>query len=174
MTFVSEGCRLLRAGEIWRQATNGGYGMLPSKDHIPKLKREGANQCFGCGTGNPIGLKLCFDYSDGTVVTEFTPSEVHQGWPGFVHGGILFTLLDEAMGYTFYPKGVNGITAKVEVRFRRPAPIGEALVVCAAVTRETSRLIESKATIALKDGTVVAEGKGLMYIVERMGEDHVA
>jgi uncharacterized protein (TIGR00369 family) len=143
--------------------------MLPSKDHIPKISRQGTNRCFGCGLDNPIGLKLSFEQCDGRVMTEFTPSEWHQGWPGYVHGGILFTLLDEAMGYTFYPDGVDGVTAKAEVRFRRPAPIGEVLIVEAAVFKRTKRLIESRATISLRDGTLVAEGKALMYVVGMAG-----
>ena len=141
--------------------------MLPSREHMPNLKREGTNQCFGCGLENPIGLKLKFECGDGRAMAEFTSSELHQGWPGFVHGGILFTLLDEAMAYTFYPEGLKGVTAKAEVRFRQPVPIGETLVVEAAIAKRSRRLIESKATISLRDGIVVAEGKALMYLVDK-------
>ena len=111
--------------------------MLPSQDKLPILCREGVSKCYGCGEDNPIGLKLRFDAKDGTVVTEFVASELHQGWPGFVRGGILFTLLDEAMGHTFYMAGVVGVTARAAspVRDRprravdddvgrRPGPVG--------------------------------------------------
>ncbi len=132
-----------------------------------ELTREGVNKCFGCGQDNPIGLKLRFHYDKDRAEAEFTPEELHQGWPGIVHGGIIFTLLDEAMGYALYPQQVNCVTAKAEARFRRPAMIGETLVVSSEVTRKTKRLVEVKASIALKDGTIVAEGTALMYVIGR-------
>ena len=139
--------------------------MLPSKNQEPKLTREGANKCFGCGQDNPIGLRLSFRQENGRTTGCFVPDEVHQGWPGLVHGGILFTILDEAMGYTFYAEGTNGVTARAETRFRRPAPIGEPLLIEATVTKRTKKLIEAKATMTFSDGRTVAEGKALMYIV---------
>jgi len=129
------------------------------------LSREGANKCFACGQENPIGLKLGFRCQEGRAETEFIPGELYQGWPGIVHGGILYTLLDEAMGYAVYPLGVNCVTATSEVRFKTPAPVGELLLITARVTRKRKRLIEARASITLKDGTTVAECKALMYVI---------
>lgn len=123
--------------------------------------------CFGCGGENPIGLRLDFSLRDGGVEADFTAGELHQGWSGIVHGGILFSLMDEAMGYAFFLRGINGVTARAETFFRRPAPIGRPLRVRASVARENRRLIETRASISLDDGTVLAEGKALMYVVSR-------
>lgn len=132
-----------------------------------RLDREDTRKCFGCGSENPIGLKLCFQRDGDKVEAEFTPSELHQGWPGLVHGGILFTLLDEAMGYAFLPRGINGVTARAETAFKRPARVGETLHIVASISKDSRRLVETAATITLGDGTVVAEGKALMYVVSR-------
>ena len=120
--------------------------------------------CFGCGQENPIGLKLKFNLGHGEVTTEFTTGENHQGWKGFVHGGIICAILDEAMAYCYFPR-LKGVTAKAEFRFRQPAPIGVPMVVTAKLIRETRKLLTTKAVIRLKDGTVVAEGTGISYII---------
>jgi len=135
------------------------------REQILGLSRKRAANCFGCGQENPIGLKLSFRCEEDKAEAEFTPDELHQGWLGIVHGGIICTLLDEAMSHTVDSQGINCLTAKAEIRFRRPAFVGEPLVVTGTMTMKRKRLIEARAAITLKDGTIVAEGKSLMYIV---------
>jgi len=66
---------------------------------IPRFKIDNTvtHLCFGCGKDNPIGFKLQFTNNDGVIKGEFIPGEFHQGWPGIIHGGVLFTLLDDAL-----------------------------------------------------------------------------
>ncbi len=120
--------------------------------------------CFACGEDNPIGLRLKPVYDGEKVTAEFTPTEHHQGWLNITHGGILYTLLDEVTAYTILCHGIEfGVTAKSEVRFKHVAPIGQPLQVSAWATKVTRRLVETRGVIALKDGTVVAEGESLFY-----------
>jgi len=123
--------------------------------------------CIVCGQENPIGLKLTFRQEGDMVMTEFTPSELHQGWPEIVHGGVLSLLLDEATIYVPRLIGLNCVTAKSEVRLRQPVRVGQRLFITARLTRQTRKLIEAEGRILLADGTTVAEGKALMYIVEQ-------
>ena len=134
---------------------------------VPQLKitHPIKNLCFGCSKDNPIGLKLQFTNDNGTMKGEFTPGEFHQGWPGFTHGGILFSLLDEAAGYVVRNTGQNCVTAKSEIRFTQMAPINEPLQITAQVTKNNIRLIETEATLCRKDGTVVARSTSLWYVV---------
>ena len=127
--------------------------------------------CFACGKDNPIGLKLSFEWDGKTAKTEFTPTRLHQGWSGVVHGGIISCLLDEAMTYVPYFKGVHCITAKMEMRIRRPVPVGEPLTVSSTMTRKTRRLVETKAVILSKDGTLMADGKATMFVVHTIPSD---
>lgn len=124
--------------------------------------------CFACGRENPIGLRLTLRHEGETVKTEFTPGECHQGWPGIVHGGIINTLLDEAMAYVPIFQGLYCVTAKMEVRIRNTPSIGQPLFVSSWMTRRTRRLIDAEAEITLEDGTTVAEGKATMYIVKEV------
>jgi len=121
--------------------------------------------CFACGRDNPIGLKLNFKWDNNTARAEFTPSQFHQGWSGIVHGGIIGCLLDEAMTYAPYFEGLDCITAKMELRLRHPALIGESLIITSSITKKTRKLVETKATISLKDGTLVAEGTATMFVL---------
>jgi acyl-coenzyme A thioesterase PaaI-like protein len=120
--------------------------------------------CFACGRDNPVGLKLEFKKNGNEATSEFTISERYEGWYGVVHGGIICTILDEAMAYTYFPV-TKGVTAKAEVRFRQPAPVGVPMVVTARLVKKTRKLLTTIATITLKDGTTVAEGTAQAYVV---------
>jgi uncharacterized protein (TIGR00369 family) len=133
----------------------------------PKLSVEidkDFDMCFACGQKNPIGLKLKFAQEGKGVRAEFTPDELHQGWSGLVHGGIIGCILDEAMSYAALYAGVNSLTARMQTRFKRPLQTGQPLVVTARVTRQTRKLIEAEAEMHLKDGTPVADSTATMFI----------
>ncbi len=127
--------------------------------------------CFGCGQDNPIGLKLNFKWDNKTARAEFIPNKSHQGWSGIVHGGIIGCLLDEAMSYAPYFEGIPCLTAKMQVRIRRPALIDEPLIITSSITKKTRRLIETRAAIVLKDGTPVAESTATMFVIHSKQED---
>ncbi len=122
------------------------------------------NLCFGCGQDNPIGLKLSFQWDGKTARAEFSPTEFYQGWPGMVHGGIVICLLDEAMSYAVIFEGMHCVTAKIQVKLRRPASINEPLVITSSVTRKTRKLVETRAVVSLMDGTMIAEGAATHFV----------
>ena len=126
---------------------------------------RGYDFCFACGKKNPIGLKLDFKWDGKIARAEFTPTKYYQGWSGIVHGGIIACLLDEAMGYATLFRGINCVTANLQVRLRRPALIGEPLIITGSVTNDKRRLIEAKASISLKDGTPVAEATATHFVL---------
>ena len=127
--------------------------------------------CFGCGQNNPIGLKLSFQWDGKTARAEFTPTKLHQGWSGLVHGGIITCILDEAMGYAALFEGMNCVTAKMQAKLRRPASIDEPLIITSSTIKKTRKLIETKAAISLKDGTLIAEGTATQFVINtRTGE----
>ncbi len=123
-----------------------------------KFKTEG--NCFVCGAKNPNGLKLSFeiDKEKQTLKTNFVASPTFQGWDGIVHGGMISTLLDEAMAKLVYELGFQAVTASLEIRFKKPAPILEPLRVYGTISEVSKRLIRAKAHVAREDGTVLATG----------------
>ncbi len=126
---------------------------------------EDISMCFACGKNNPIGLKLNFTTDGKTVRTEFTPTKLHQGWSGIVHGGIIECLLDEAMNYTVYFEDIHTVTAKMRVRMERLALVGEPLIITASITKRNRKLVQTKGVVSLTDGAPVAEGTATLFIV---------
>lgn len=109
-----------------------------------------------------MGLRLPF-YNDHRVVwTEFTPPDTFQGWPGVLHGGIIAAVLDETISRVafLYDKWVQ--TGKLELKFRKPAPLGEPLRVQAELIKDTGRVLEMRGTLTLVNtGALLTEASGL-------------
>jgi uncharacterized protein (TIGR00369 family) len=137
------------------------------------MKLESNGNCFVCGKNNPNGLRLSFeiDKEKQTLKTTFVASPTYQGWDGIVHGGILSTLLDEAMANLVYELGYQAVTASIEIRFKKPAPILKPLLVYGEVTEVSKRLIRAKAHIAQEDGAILAVGKSTFMKQRGSGTD---
>ena len=75
----------------------------------------------------------------------FTPGPHHGGFDGVTHGGILFSVLDDAMANWFFLQGARGYTAKCEIRFRQPLPLGATALVECELVRRKGRLVQLKA-----------------------------
>jgi uncharacterized protein (TIGR00369 family) len=97
------------------------------------------DHCFVCGSRNEAGLRLAIVYGNGEARAEFQPDARWEGYPGVVHGGIIGAMLDDLMFHAVYSviKQV-AVTASIEVRFRRPARIGDRLF-CQARVGEAGR-----------------------------------
>ena len=117
--------------------------------------------CFGCGARNPHGLKLDFRIEDKRAVAEFQPRAEHQGYPGLVHGGLIATALDEAMGWAMYTLGVWAVTGKMEVKYRRPLPLDGRATVSGEVVRNRGRWLEVRGEVRSAGGKLVAESHAL-------------
>jgi uncharacterized protein (TIGR00369 family) len=119
--------------------------------------------CLVCGRQNPHGLKLSLDVdeSTGVVSVRFTPRPEHIGFEGIVHGGVLATVLDEAMVWAATWAGKRFCVAgEFSVRFRRSASVGEPLRVETRVDSNRSRLIQTSGTVTDGTSALVAESTG--------------
>ncbi len=119
--------------------------------------------CFGCGSRNLNGLQLVFRTEGDVIVAEYTPDERFQGFPGVLHGGVLATMLDETLSRAAVFAGKWMMTARLEIRYRRAAPVGQALRVSARPTQVRSRMVSAKGAVTLADNPamVYAEAEGL-------------
>ena len=131
------------------------------------MKRLRENQrCFVCGKKNPSGLAVDFEVNAEarSISAAFTPADIHEGYRGIVHGGILSALLDEAMVKLAFSLGIPAVTAEMTVKFKSPAAPGDELSVRGRLAHETRRLIEAEAIIE-KGPVVIAEAKGKLLRV---------
>ena len=138
-----------------------------------RLIRETKN-CYVCGPENSVGFRIPF-VADGAngARAEYTARAEHCGWPGLLHGGVAFTLMDEALAYALYMQGLYGVTAKVETRFRQPIPVGAKLVIRAWTVEQRRRLMHACAEIRLvgEGGPIVAEAAATMYLQDLQEEE---
>ena len=119
------------------------------------------DHCFVCGKGNPQGLKANFIIKDGQIEGEFMPQDNHQGPKNLLHGGLICTLLDEAMAALINGVlGTDAPTASLEVRFKKPARINEKLFIKARLLNQNRRIKYAQATVTRQDGAIVAEARG--------------
>ena len=119
---------------------------------------EDAPMCFACGRDNPIGLKIRFDVEGDECTAEFTPNENHVGFSDTVHGGIIYTALDDVTANILYQQGRKAHTARCEIRYRQPARVGEKLKLRGWIENERRRLIMLKGEIRrAADDVLVAD-----------------
>jgi len=131
-----------------------------------------ARLCFGCGSENPRGLGLRFRLENERAIAEFTASPDLQGYPGYVHGGGVATMLDEAMGWAAYGQGIWAVTARMTARFRRPVPLEEPLTVRGWVVRDRGRLLTLRSEVRSRQGRLLAEAEGtFVRVSERQAEE---
>ena len=83
----------------------------------------------------------------------WTPAPVWEGFRGIVHGGVVSTVLDEAMSKAVAATGREALTAELRVRFRRHVTSGEAFLIRGWISNRTKRKIETEATLTAADGT---------------------
>jgi acyl-coenzyme A thioesterase PaaI-like protein len=121
--------------------------------------------CYGCGDRNPEGLHIVFEVEGRRVNGRFKPRDTHRGWPDVAHGGIAAAALDEAMGWATWAAGALSMTARMEVKYRRPLPLGEELIVSAEVTRDRGRRLEVEAEIRTLSGETLVQATGLFLRV---------
>lgn len=123
------------------------------------------NYCFVCGKKNPIGLKLDFSFDGKTIKTDFIPQKEHQGYFNIVHGGIISTLLDEAMVKLAIEMGMPAVTARMDIRLRKALNVGEKITVQAEILRDTKKILEVYAKAVTEDHVVVADATGKLMKV---------
>jgi len=77
--------------------------------------------------GNKDRINISYYFNDESKIQyiEILFGKLCQGPPGFVHGGAISSVLDEAMGAFAWMSGFKVMTAKLEVKFLNPIPLNE-------------------------------------------------
>src|ERR1051325_11488323 len=107
--------------------------------------------CLVCGRQNPKGmhLHLLVEEQSGQVRCEFVPGPHLIGFEGVIHGGVLATVLDEAMVWAATWRGKRFcLCGELTVRYRQPAEVGRALLITAQVESSRSKIIQTVGEVA--------------------------
>ncbi len=127
------------------------------------LELPHTNGCVACGRRNSVSLRLSLfvDPQSGAVSANFRPLADHVGFNNIVHGGVLATVLDEAMVWAAtWAGGRFCLCGELSVRYRRPAIDGHPLKVLASVASQRPKLIEVTGELINEEGEVIAEASG--------------
>lgn len=138
---------------------------------IARTVEQRTGHCFGCGPDNPQGLHLHFDIDStdpanliATATVNLT--RLHEGPPGHIHGGIIATFMDEAMGKLNRPLQVVAMTRHLAVDYLRPSPLGITLRLVAHHISRHGRKLHHAAELRHPDGTLLAQAKGLFIVID--------
>jgi uncharacterized protein (TIGR00369 family) len=119
------------------------------------------NFCFGCGQDNSQGMRLKFsvDPAESVVRGAFRLAGRYQGPSASAHGGIIATVMDDAMGKLNRVEGIRAVTAELNVEYLRPVPLGRKIVVQARRAEQRGRNYFRECTIHDSDGNLLARGR---------------
>jgi acyl-coenzyme A thioesterase PaaI-like protein len=125
------------------------------------------HNCFACGTLNATGMQLAIHVERDRSWTDLVLDRRFEGWDGIAHGGILCTVLDEVMAWALVGHDNWGLTARLNVDFKRPANVGQSLHAEGWVVRSRRRLVETHGRITdAVTGSPIATGEALYLAAE--------
>ena len=128
-----------------------------------------SRNCFVCGLENEHGLHLRFyETAVGEVTVETSVPDHFQGYPGIVHGGIVASLVDEALGRVHLGSTDNPrfmFSAKMDITYRRPVPTEKPIKIVAHALKNKRRSATSTCAIYGPDGDLLAEAEAVLVNV---------
>lgn len=138
-------------------------------------KQPNSRMCLVCGIENKLGLKASFyELDNNELVAIFKPVDEHQSYPERLHGGISATILDETLGraITIEEETIWGVTAELNIKYKKPVPLDQELKIVAKITRNTNRMFEGEGKILLANGdiAVTATGKYIKMSLDKIAD----
>ena len=136
------------------------------QDYYP----EAFAQCYGCGRLNEDGLRIRSHFDGEVSVCRFTPRPEHRAMKGIVYGGLVASLIDchatgtaaaaatVAVGDEITEDTVRRfVTARLEVDFLAPTPLGVELELRAVTSEVKGRKVVVEVELSA-DGQTTARG----------------
>jgi len=144
------------------------YNLYPMKQ--PRARRKTAsrkNFCFACGPDNPDGMHLKFipDSTGRHYTSHFKLNKRYTGPPGHCHGGIIATILDDAMSKLNKLCDQPAATARMTVDYLKPVPLHKPLRVESGEISKRGRRLTRIAEIVDQKGTVLARSRGIFVLL---------
>ena len=129
------------------------------------------HKCIVCGASNPRGLHLKFKIAnDGSVKARFQCDKSFEGYSGSLHGGVIMSIFDGAMGHCIFSRGRTAVTVEMTTRFRHPVLTEQEAIVSARITRSSHPLYLLEAEI-IQEGRVKATAEGKFYNQPKLADE---
>jgi uncharacterized protein (TIGR00369 family) len=124
------------------------------------------HHCFACGELNAHGMHLDLHTSPDGSWTETVVDTAFQGWEAVAHGGIVCTILDEVMAWAVIGQGTWGVTARLNVAFRKPIRTGTSIRAEGWVVQQDRRAVRAEGRVVDREsGDVLATGESTFIAV---------
>ena len=132
------------------------------------------NYCFGCGRDNSTGMHLKIGIDEATAVARgvYRTNGRFRGSRLHLHGGIIATLLDEAMGNLNRIDAIIAPTAELNIEYLRPVPIGAKVVLEARRSRQEGRNYWREGTVSDEQGNVLARARARFVKIGDRAPNH--
>jgi acyl-coenzyme A thioesterase PaaI-like protein len=138
------------------------------KDLLLRRGDDTSSECFVCGRKNPHGMHVHFarEGENGSCARYIARAE-HAGWPGVLHGGVTFSLMDESLGWALFHQGLRAVTARTESKFKRPILTGTPLLIRGWIVNRRRNLISAHAEVRTDDerSELLAETEATMFLL---------
>ena len=91
--------------------------------------------------------------------SEYAIPKRFEGYPGVAHGGVVAAILDEICGRATMITDPNHfmMTAKMEIKYRRPVPLKVKMRAVGRVARRRGRIAKARGELWHPDGQLAAE-----------------
>jgi uncharacterized protein (TIGR00369 family) len=139
----------------------------PEAEHLTPFAHQASNRCFGCGPANPSGMHLKFQLApDLSVVCLAQVSDHFEGHPGYLHGGVIATLLDEAMSKSVRARNALAMTRELKVEYLRPVPSCAPIRIEGRIVKHEGRKYWAEAAILDERRTRLAHSTGVFIEIK--------
>lgn len=140
---------------------------LPRQKWGDNVDNAPSHTCFVCSPANPVGLQLKFHIDTETLTSQaqLRLGVEYQSYNGYIHGGILGTVLDEAMGKIGSMAGYMIVTHDLHVTLHQPLQALEPALLTGKLVPKKWKVAHGEAMITTRDGRVIAEARGRFKVI---------
>lgn len=130
----------------------------------PRLEDD--RMCYVCGKENSAGMRLDFEHpAPGRLSARVVFAKHHQGFKDIVHGGFVGMVLDEMMINLAWKEGLGAVTAELNVRLKRPTPVGAPVLFEGWIEGRKGRVLALGASAKDADGQLLAAATAKALVV---------
>jgi acyl-coenzyme A thioesterase PaaI-like protein len=132
---------------------------------------QSRSRCIVCGPDHPHGLRIGFDADPGgRAEADWTPTSDWEGYAGVIHGGIVSTVLDEAMSKAVAATGALAVTGELRVRYHAHVESGSTYRIRGWIVERKKRLFRTEATLITPSGEERAHAWGTFVEVPKVSD----
>lgn len=126
------------------------------------------------GAAGPLAPPLVIEDTAEGAVGRATLGVAYEGHFMYAHGGVTAMLLDQTLGMAAIRHAHPSVTTRLVVRYRKPVPVTEPLVVTAVIEGMEGRRVTLRGTVCTEADPEVVLAEGEAWFVKLSSEHATA